>query len=155
MGTTPDNSPFMPLQFQGKDAIRRARTPLAASTRKRARADDHQGFTNEESKALTTASSIRPEPEAQQQEETKSRREAVLDAQIGEYEVGRLIGSGMIGVVAIARHHQTKHIVVLKCMSCDKIIEKNLMQNVKSEIDIHYELSREPFILPLTKVIVR
>ena len=47
----------------------------------------------------------------------------------------------MIGVVAVARHIRTKHIVVLKCMSVEKIIEKNLMCNVKSEIDIHYELA--------------
>ena len=40
-------------------------------------------------------------------------------------------------------------------MSCEKIIEKNLMLNVKSEIDIHYELSEEPNILPLSKTIVR
>lgn len=78
-----------------------------------------------------------------------------MDAQIGEYEVGRLIGSGMIGVVAIARHHQTKEIVVLKCMSTEKIIEKNLMVNVQSEIDIHYELMCEPYVLPLSKTIVR
>ena len=40
-------------------------------------------------------------------------------------------------------------------MSVDKIIEKNLMLNVKSEIDIHYELSNDAHILPLSKTIVR
>lgn len=69
--------------------------------------------------------------------------------------MGRLIGSGMIGVVAVARHHISKQIVVLKCMSVEKIIEKNLMLNIKSEIDIHYELSAESNILPLSKTIVR
>lgn len=78
-----------------------------------------------------------------------------MESQIGDYEVGRLIGSGMIGVVAIARHHWTKEIVVLKCMSCEKIIEKNLMLNIKSEIDIHYDLMRESNILPLSKTIIR
>ena len=47
----------------------------------------------------------------------KPRSQEAIDAQIGEYEVGRLIGSGMIGVVAVARHYITKEIVVLKCMS--------------------------------------
>jgi serine/threonine protein kinase len=61
----------------------------------------------------------------------------------------------MIGVVAVARHSMTKKIVVLKCMSVEKIIEKNLMLNIKSEIDIHYELSSEPHILPLSKTLVR
>lgn len=61
----------------------------------------------------------------------------------------------MIGVVAVARHFQNKSIAVLKCMSVDKIIEKNLMLNVKSEIDIHYELSNDAHILPLSKTIVR
>lgn len=79
----------------------------------------------------------------------------MLEAQIGDYELGRLIGSGMIGVVAVARHIRSKRIVVLKCMSVEKIIEKNLMTNVKSEIDIHYDLAQEPHILPLTKTIVR
>ena len=61
----------------------------------------------------------------------------------------------MIGVVAVARHYLSKRIVVLKCMSVEKIIEKNLMLNVKSEIEIHYELSQEPHILPLSKTIIR
>lgn len=83
------------------------------------------------------------------------QHQSYLEAQIGEYEVGRLIGSGMIGVVAVARHHLSKHIVVLKCMSVEMIIQKNLMLNVQSEIDIHYELVGEPHILPLIKTIVR
>ena len=87
--------------------------------------------------------------------EREERKLAVLEAQIGEYEIGRLIGSGMIGVVAIARHHQTKEIVVLKCMSTEKIIEKNLMNNVQTEIDIHYEMMDQPYVLPLLKTIVR
>ena len=49
---------------------------------------------------------------------------------IGEYEVGRLIGSGMIGVVAVARHYLTHEVVCLKCMEVEKIIEKGLMRNV-------------------------
>ena len=61
----------------------------------------------------------------------------------------------MIGVVAVARHVQTKQITVLKCMSVDKIIEKNLMLNIKSEIDIHYALSEEMHILPLESTLVR
>ena len=84
-----------------------------------------------------------------------TRSKAATDAQIGDYEVGRLIGSGMIGVVAVARHHISKRIVVLKCMSVDKIIEKNLMLNVKGEIDIHYDLSGEKNILPLLKTMGR
>ena len=36
----------------------------------------------------------------------------------------------MIGVVVVARHYQTKEIVCLKCMSCEKIREKNLIKNI-------------------------
>ena len=61
----------------------------------------------------------------------------------------------MIGVVAVARHYLSKQIVVLKCMSVEKIMEKNLMINTQNEIDIHYQLSGKDNILPLVKTIVR
>ena len=78
-----------------------------------------------------------------------------LDARIGNYEVGRLIGSGMIGLVAVARHYRTHEIVCLKTMEVDKIIDKGLMRNVQLECDFHYELINEPNIMPLKELIVR
>ena len=74
---------------------------------------------------------------------------------IGNYEVGRLIGSGMIGVVAVARHVRTHEVVCLKCMEVEKIIEKGLMRNVQMECDFHYELIDVPTIMPLKELIVR
>jgi len=74
---------------------------------------------------------------------------------IGDYEVGRLIGSGMIGVVAVARHYLTHEVVCLKCMEVDKIIEKGLMRNVQMECDFHWELLGEDNIMPLKQLIVR
>ena len=67
--------------------------------------------------------------------QTEEQKKAALDAQIGEYEVGRLIGSGMIGVVAVARHYLSKRIVVLKCMSVEKIIEKGKKSESKVNAD--------------------
>lgn len=88
-------------------------------------------------------------------EEHKQRSQEAIDAQIGEYEIGRLIGSGMIGVVAVARHHWTKEIVVLKCMSWQKIKEKNLIKNIQTEVEIHYIMSEYENILPLKKLMIR
>lgn len=74
---------------------------------------------------------------------------------VGNYEVGRLIGSGMIGVVAVARHHLTHEIVCLKFMEVEKIIEKGLMRNVLMECEFHYDLIGEPNIMPLRELIIR
>lgn len=89
------------------------------------------------------------------QEETKNLEEVREEWRIGDYDVGRLIGSGMIGVVAVARHHRTHEVVCLKCMEVDKIIEKGLMRNVQMECEFHHELINEPSIMPLKELIVR
>jgi serine/threonine protein kinase len=75
--------------------------------------------------------------------------QAKIDAQIGPYEVGRIIGSGMIGVALVARHVQTKRVFCLKCMQRSKIIEKNLGQNIKQEVQFMLELNEKEFIMPL------
>jgi hypothetical protein len=64
----------------------------------------------------------------------KPLSQAKIDAQIGCYEVGRIIGSGMIGVALVARDMRTKRVFCLKCMQRSKIIEKNLGQNIKQEV---------------------
>ena len=61
----------------------------------------------------------------------------------------------MIGVVCVARHAISKEIVCLKCMNCDKIVEKNLINNIKLECELHYKLKNEQNIMPLKKLIVR
>ena len=61
----------------------------------------------------------------------------------------------MIGVVAVARHVTDKTLVVLKCMNCEKIVEKNLIANVELECLMHYELADTPYIMPLLKLIAR
>lgn len=61
----------------------------------------------------------------------------------------------MIGVVCVARHAQNKEIVCLKCMNCDKIVEKNLINNIRLECELHYKLKNEQNIMPLKKLIVR
>jgi len=78
-----------------------------------------------------------------------------LGAMIGDYEVGRIIGSGMIGVALVARHYETKFVVCLKCMSLEKIVEKNLADNIKLEIELMIELAGEPHIMPLLKLLMR
>ena len=86
---------------------------------------------------------------------TKNLDAQRLEWRIGNYEVGRLIGSGMIGVVAVARHFKTHEVVCLKCMEIEKIIEKGLMRNVQMECEFHYELINEPSIMPLKELLVR
>lgn len=87
---------------------------------------------------------------------TEERKKAEREAwRVGDYEVGRLIGSGMIGVVAVARHHRTHEIVCLKFMEVDKIIEKGLMRNVLMECEFHWELIGEANIMPLRQLIVK
>lgn len=116
---------------------RRAKTPPNATTRQYAVYDDDDDVSREMNGCKTQKS------------------QEAIDAQIGEYEIGRLIGSGMIGVVAVARHVETKQIAVLKCMSWKKIKEKNLIKNIQTEVDIHYTMSGHPYILPLEKLLIR
>ena len=73
------------------------------------------------------------------EEEQHPEKERIV-WRIGNYEVGRLMGSGMIGVVAVARHYQTHEVVCLKCMEVEKIIEKGLMRNVQMEVEFHHDL---------------
>jgi serine/threonine protein kinase len=61
----------------------------------------------------------------------------------------------MIGVVAIGRHVVSRKIAVLKCMSWQKIKEKNLIKNIMTEVDLHYLMSPHPHILPLKQLLMR
>ena len=81
--------------------------------------------------------------------------QAKIDAQIGPYEVGRIIGSGMIGVALVARHIRSKRVFCLKCMHRAKIIEKNLGLNIKQEVEFMIELNDQDYIMPLEQLITR
>lgn len=74
---------------------------------------------------------------------------------IGEYEIGRIVGSGMIGIAMLARHHISKNLVCLKTMEMKKIADKNLFENIRIEIEIQIELSCEQYIMPLFEIIRR
>lgn len=77
-----------------------------------------------------------------------------MDPHIRGFELGRIIGSGMIGLVYVAKHSENGEIFCLKCMSTDKIAEKNLVKNIENEIKFHLELINVPNIMPLLKMIV-
>ena len=61
----------------------------------------------------------------------------------------------MIGVALVARHVKSKLPYCLKCMSHDKIIEKNLGDNIRTEIQLMLDLAGKPHIMPLLKIINR
>jgi serine/threonine protein kinase len=77
-----------------------------------------------------------------------------MDPYISGFELGRIIGSGMIGLAYAAKHVETGEIFCLKCMSQDKIAEKNLVKNIENEIKFHLELADVPTIMPLLKMMV-
>lgn len=61
----------------------------------------------------------------------------------------------MIGVALVARHVRTKKVYCLKCMQRTKIIEKNLGQNIKQEVQFMLELNDCDYIMPLEQLITR
>ena len=61
----------------------------------------------------------------------------------------------MIGVALVARHVGTKKVYCLKCMQRTKIIEKNLGQNIKQEVQFMLELNDCDYIMPLEQLITR
>lgn len=58
----------------------------------------------------------------------------------------------MIGLAYVAKFLETGEIFCLKCMSKDKIVEKNLVKNIEHEIMFHLELANIPHVMPLLKL---
>jgi hypothetical protein len=56
------------------------------------------------------------------------------------YKIGRVLGSGMIGVACLCQNNIQNKLHCLKYMSIEKIREKNLFKNIKDEVQIMYEL---------------
>ena len=56
------------------------------------------------------------------------------------YRIGKVLGSGMIGVACLCQEEKDKQLKCLKYMSIEKIREKNLFKNIKDEVQIMYEL---------------
>jgi hypothetical protein len=58
------------------------------------------------------------------------------------YHIGRVLGTGMIGVATLSHTEMTdvNSFRCLKNMAIDKIREKNLYKNVKDEVAIMYDL---------------
>lgn len=69
------------------------------------------------------------------------------------FEIGRVIGSGMIGVALAARHIDFPSLYCLKVMRKEKIAEKNLMQNIINELNFLIKLAGQPHVIQLLKVI--
>lgn len=74
------------------------------------------------------------------------------DIYIPGFEIGRIIGSGMIGLAYAAKYVDNQQIFCLKCMSKDKIAEKSLVKNIENEIKFHLALIDVPHIMPLLKM---
>ena len=58
----------------------------------------------------------------------------------GIYKIGKILGSGMIGVACLCQNEQNNILSCLKLMSLEKIKEKNLFKNIKDEVQIMYDL---------------
>lgn len=58
----------------------------------------------------------------------------------GTYSIGKVIGSGMIGVCCLCQDESNNLLYCLKHMSIEKIREKNLFKNIKEEVEIMYDL---------------
>jgi serine/threonine protein kinase len=108
---------------------------------------------------------IKTEPDLEEQQieaerQQRAGRAAVnteevrYDPYIQGFELGRIIGSGMIGLAYVAKFVETGEIYCLKCMSQEKIAEKNLVKNIENEIKFHLELIDVPHIMPLLKLMV-
>jgi len=80
--------------------------------------------------------------------------ESKLDVYIQGFELGRIIGSGMIGLAYVAKNVESGELFCLKCMSKEKIAEKNLVKNIQNEIQFHLDLIDVPNVMPLLKLIV-
>lgn len=58
----------------------------------------------------------------------------------GIYKIGKVLGSGMIGVACLCQEENHNLLSCLKLMSIEKIREKNLFKNIKDEVQIMYDL---------------
>lgn len=52
----------------------------------------------------------------------------------GVYKIGKVLGSGMIGVACLCQNEEANQLKCLKYMSIEKIREKNLFKNIKDEV---------------------
>ncbi|KAL0098306.1 serine/threonine-protein kinase aurora-1-like protein [Phycomyces blakesleeanus] len=67
---------------------------------------------------------------------------------VSDFEVGNTIGTGKLGKVYVAREKKSQHVVALKSMLKKDMLEANVVQFLKREIEIHSHLNH-PNILPM------
>ena len=70
------------------------------------------------------------------------------------YKIGRVLGSGMIGVACLCQNKAQNKLHCLKYMSIEKIREKNLFKNIKDEVQIMYELIGVPGVCQIEDIII-
>lgn len=70
------------------------------------------------------------------------------------YKIGKVLGSGMIGVACLCRNENGEQLKCLKYMSIEKIREKNLFRNIKDEVQIMYELIGVPGVCQIEDIII-
>lgn len=73
---------------------------------------------------------------------------------IRNFEVGRILAHGMIGIVYLARSKEfPKFLYCLKVMHWKRINEKRLFASIERELKILVELTGLPHIIPLLQMI--
>jgi serine/threonine protein kinase len=66
--------------------------------------------------------------------------------QLSDFEIGRPLGKGKFGNVYLARHKEKKKVVAMKVVYKSEVIQKNLVGQLKREIEIHTHLRHENII---------
>jgi serine/threonine protein kinase len=83
----------------------------------------------------------------------KKRCMSTNQAKGPRYELGRIISSGMIGIVYLARATEDKSVVCIKRMLGKKMAEKNIFQSVSRELKILNEVQKVEGCIKLYDII--
>lgn len=70
------------------------------------------------------------------------------------FQIGQILGSGMIGVACLCASEETTKFRCLKHMSMAKIKEKNLFKNIIEEVTIMFELLEVPGVCQIEDIII-
>jgi len=74
----------------------------------------------------------------------RPQRARTFDPNQEPFELGKILSSGMIGMVYLGRENQDKQFVCIKRMIGKKIAEKNIFQSIRRELKILHKVQKIP-----------
>ena len=83
----------------------------------------------------------------------KQRCRSVEDANKPKYEFGKILASGMIGMVYLARSTYDWSFVCIKAMYGKKIAEKNIFDSIRREVKILQKVQKIPGCVRIVDVV--